>query len=480
MTNTISMKSSAKCGLDDALAAGLTLSDLEALVVDSVPGARDEQKAPRVAVVQSLADVEAKAIDWYWRGWLARSMLTIFGGYAGDGKSTICSALAATFSTGGLLPDGNRAPVVNSLFLSAEEDPQYALKPRLELHKANHGRVFTMRGTRDGDGPIKWADLKTDMPAIRAVVEQHRIGILWIDPISSYLPGTDRNSEGNIRDGLSGLQTLMEDTGVAVVGIAHVGKGDGTGRRAEQRLLGSTAFSALARCVWMLTNLPDEHQPESDPDNPADRRKVFGVAKANYSLFPQSLMFARPLDGPITWLGPSPVSIVEAFATKSEQGHKSRNAEEWLAERLAGGSQPSTTVEAAAKAAGISVASLKRARASLNVKSRKEATGEWVVSLPPRLTVLKSEGVQASGDSGHDKTLSALHNVSEPKGLTMSALNPFPEPRGKRMNQADPESIPDQPEESKGLKNPLRDQLSALHNEPMQPTGTDGIWRVEL
>jgi len=62
----------------------------------------------------------------------------------------------------------------------------------------------------------------------------------------------------------------------------------------------------------------------------------------------------------------------------------------------------------------------------------------------------------------------------------MNALNPFPEPRGKRVNQNEPESAPDQHEESKGFKNPLRDQLSALHNERWKPTGTDGIWREEL
>ncbi|MBA3274160.1 MAG: hypothetical protein H0T72_00080 [Chloroflexia bacterium] len=231
----------------------------------------------------------------------------------------------------------------------------------------------------------------------------------------------------------------------------------------------------------MLADAPDDHQPEPHEDGTRDTRRVLGVVKSNLAAKPQARWGIQPVDGPLRWLpDPSPVTVDECFYAPSDRGGKSRDAEDWLRERLAGGSQPSKAVETAAKDAGISVASLKRARASLNVKSRKEATGEWVVSLPPRLTVLKSEGVKASGDSGHDKTLSALHNVSELKGLTTNALNPFPQPRGKRVNQADPESIPDQPEESKGLKNPLRDQLSALHNEPMQPTGTDGIWRVEL
>jgi hypothetical protein len=341
-----------------------------------------EPTPSRRAVVQSLADIQARPIDWYWRGFLARSMLTIFGGYAGDGKSTICAALAAVFSTGGLLPDGTRAPRLNSLFLSAEEDPQYALKPRLTLHRADHSRIFTMRGTRLGDDETRWTNLKTDIPLIRAVVAAHEIGIIWIDPITSYLPGSDRNSEGDIRDGMSGLNRLMEDTGVAVVGVAHVGKGDGAGRRTEQRLLGSTAITALARTVWMMTNLPDEHQPDAEADTPADKRKVFGVVKANYAIPPPSLALVRPLDGPITWLGRSPISIAEAFDTRSEPGAKTRNAEDWLADRLAGGARPSREVETAAKDAGFSVATLRRAKAALNVTASRDRD-QWYWRLPP-------------------------------------------------------------------------------------------------
>lgn len=340
----------------------------------------------RRAVVESLANIEAKPIDWYWRGWLARMMLTIFGGYAGDGKSTICAALAAAFSRGALLPDGTRAPVLNSLFLSAEEDPQYALKPRLELHRADHARIFTMRGTRAGDDDdTRWTNLKTDIPLIRAVVDHHDIGVIWIDPINSYLPGSDRNSEGDIRDGLSGLNRLMEETGVAVVGVAHVGKGDGQGRRAEQRLLGSTAITALARTVWMMTNLPDEHQPEHDPDNPVDRHKVFGVVKANYSIPPRSLALTRPLDGPITWLGPSPIPIAEAFTAKPERGERTRDAEEWARNYLIGGSKESARLFADAKSTGLAEKTVRAALKQVGATSYQlsgKAHGGWYWRLP--------------------------------------------------------------------------------------------------
>jgi len=396
-------------------------------------------------------------------------MFALFGGYAGDGKSTICAYLAATFSTGGILPDGSCAPVVNSLFLSAEEDPECALKPRLILHHAEHTRVFAMQGTRGKDGKVRWANLAADIGAIGAAVRQHNIGILWIDPLSAYLPGTDRNSEGDMRDAMSDLQLLMKDTGVTVVGIAHIGKGDGKGRRPEQRLLGSTAFAALARTVWMLADLPDEHQPGTAPDNPADKRKVFGVVKANYAIKPQSLVMDRPLDGPLRWLGPSPVSIAEAFEPSGDKGGAVRDAAAWLAERLAGGSQPTRQVEAAATDAGISSAALRRARATLNVRARKERSGEWVLSLPP--------GINA-GKAG--ETVNALHNDSEPKTFTVNALRSFPEMQGKPPMRGIKDRPQEETQDGKAFTASIDGPLHALHNELLPPTGTEGRWEMEL
>jgi hypothetical protein len=397
---------------------------MNAVLTDPTPNL-DAPPPVRRAVVESLANIEAKPIDWYWRGWLARSMLTIFGGYAGDGKSTICAALAAAFSRGGVLPDGTRAPVLNSLFLSAEEDPQYALKPRLELHRADHARIFTMRGTRAGnDDDTRWTNLKTDIPLIRAVVDDHDIGVIWIDPMSSYLPGSDRNSEGDIRDGMSGLNRLMEETGVAVVGVAHVGKGDGQGRRAEQRLLGSTAITALARTVWMMTNLPEEHQPQHDLDDPVDMRKVFGVVKANYSIPPRSLALTRPLDGPIKWLGPSPIPIADAFTVKPERGEKTRDAEEWVRTYLIGSSKESARLFTDAKSAGLAEKTVRTALKQAGAKSFQlpgKAHGGWYwrlahgdeKSLCPNGQVTEATSDQETGRSDKSPIQESLSPDSE-------------------------------------------------------------------
>jgi hypothetical protein len=85
-------------------------------------------------------------------------------------------------------------------------------------------------------------------------------------------------------------------------------------------------------------------------------------------------MFARPLDGPIKFLGASPVTLDEAFAGESSTagGSKLDEAKTWLADYLKGGSKRATDVSAAAEAQGISPATLRRAKTGLSIETKKD------------------------------------------------------------------------------------------------------------
>ena len=43
-------------------------------------------------------------------------------------------------------------------------------------------------------------------------------------------------------------------------------------------------------------------------------RKMIGVAKSNHAVASMPRMFCRPLDGPLQWLGPSPLGMDEIYA----------------------------------------------------------------------------------------------------------------------------------------------------------------------
>jgi len=339
----------------------------------------------RRPVILRLSDVQSEAVQWIWPSWLAYGLLTILGGYGGDGKSTLLMSLVATLSRGGVLPDGKRAPVVKTLILSAEDDVQYAIRPRLEAHRADMDKVILLKGTDDGSGKVEWFNIRKHIEQMREVIETEDIGLVIIDPLSSYMPKSDRNSEGDVRDALMPLQVMMEETRVAVIGVMHVGKADSQ-RRASQRLIGSTAFTALPRSVWMVHDLPDEHQPENAGDDlTVGKRKAIGIVKSNYSIPPPALAFSRPLDGALTWHGPSPVGIEACFIDDSKKAApRTTEAVTWLSEFLKGGSKYANDVANAAEEEGISEGTLRIAKRKLKVEPYKEPGkgGRWLWKLP--------------------------------------------------------------------------------------------------
>lgn len=384
------LKDGSKCGLDDFLSLH-SVDELQQYIVQELPSdgasvassARDDDADQDRSLLRpkvfSMAEIEAKPIDWLWPNWLPKGMLTLLGGYAGDGKSTISTSLAATLSTGGVLPDGTKSPRTNTLFLVAEDDVSHVVKPRLQVHGADMDRIHVLQAVEASDGEEHSLSLRSHIPLLRQVVIEREIGLVVIDPLSSYLANGDRNSEGDVRDTLGPLVKLMEETGCAVIGIMHIGKNDGQAK-AYQKLMGSTAFTALARSVWMVNNLPDEYQAEGEPT-----RKMLGVAKSNYAVAPLPVQYYRPLDGALEFLGPSPISLDQAFSwkPKSEKAEtETDRAEEWLLSFMDGKRVLASEVEAAAKAEGIRRGTLNNAKRNLQMKSVKEQDRwYWMPSL---------------------------------------------------------------------------------------------------
>ena len=368
-----------KCGLDDWFALGKTRDELMGHIHESLDDGTKTDAPDTVARADiiRLDEVEAKPIDWLWPNWLPRGMLTLLGGYAGDGKSTLTMSLAAALSTGSTLPDGHTAPHTNTLLLAAEDDLAHVVKPRLQAHDADMTRLSFLRGVVDGAEPTRGFNLRRDIALLRSLITEHQIGLVVIDPLSSYLSSSDRNNEGEVRDTLGPLVQMAEDTGVAIIGIMHIGKAEGRAR-AMQNLMGSTAFSALARCIWMVNELPEEFQ---FPDQP--RRKMLGVVKSNYAVAPRPISFSRPLDGALEFHGDSPVTIEDSFAWKKKpveaDARVSRvdEAETWLLDYLDGTPKPSKPLMEAAALADIGEYSLMSAKTRLGVLSRRENSG-WV------------------------------------------------------------------------------------------------------
>lgn len=370
----------AKGDAADFVARGGTAADVLAMVAAAQPfeAPTKEQVAASVAgsrlVVTSLADVTSTPIDWIWPKWLARGKVHILGGHAGDGKSTLLAALAAALSTGGALPDGTIAPVARTLFLLAEDALDDTLKPRLDLHGANHNHIFAIQGVKNEQGNDLAFDLADHLPLLEAEIIARQIDVVVIDPLTSFMPGSDRNSEGAVRDLLTPLGYLAERTGVAVVCVMHVGKSNDPGRRVVQKLIGATAFGAIARVVWVVAPVPNSDD---------DARRVLGVVKSNLAAKPEPLEWSRAEDEPIEWYGLSDYDPEDDF--RGAPAAPKEEAAAFVTELLKGGSVAANTVFRRAGDQGISGRTLRRAARDLGVekfKSPGSRNGGWYWKLP--------------------------------------------------------------------------------------------------
>lgn len=210
----------------------------------------------RAHAVQA-SSIKPQAIRWLWPGWLAQGKLHILAGAGGTGKTTLLLGLIAAITTAGRWPDGEvcREPG-NALIWSSEDDPSDTLVPRLIAAGADMNRVYILQGRINGEGVREPFDPSSDIDLLRATAEEiGGISLLMLDPVVSAVKG-DMHKANDVRRGLQGVVDFAEQNLCAVVGISHFAKG-GAGSSPADRVIGSQAFSALARTVLVAAKQED-------------------------------------------------------------------------------------------------------------------------------------------------------------------------------------------------------------------------------
>jgi len=316
-------------------------------------------------------------IAWLWREWLALGKLHLLAGAPGQGKTTLAIAFAATVTSGGCWPDGTRCAPGNVLIWSGEDDPADTLLPRLIAAGGDRSRVHFVNGTRI-NGELQPFDPARDMNALQAQAEQlGDVRLIIVDPIVSAVTG-DSHKNTETRRALQPLVDLAANMNAALLGITHFSKG-GQGGDPSQRVLGSVAFTAVARVVLVAAKVKSE-------DGEQDRR-ILARSKSNIGPddggYEYQLEQAEPLPGIqasyVTWGTSVEGSARELLSDPNEQDGEDKSALDsaidFLREVLKDGLTPCKKIQAEGKDAGISWASIRRAADSLEVIKTKGAMG---------------------------------------------------------------------------------------------------------
>lgn len=214
---------------------------------------------PRDKVILTCGtDLTPEPYRWLWQYWLAMGKLHILAGAPGQGKTTIALAMAATITIGGRWPDGSRCAPGNVLIWSGEDDPADTLVPRLMAAGADRARCYFIEGARR-DGEVVPFDPARDLGQLLEAIEKiGGISLLVIDPVVSAVTG-DTHKNGEVRRALQPLVDLAAKCDCAVLGITHFAKG-GQGTDPSQRVVGSVAFTAVARVVMVAAKVKGDEE----------------------------------------------------------------------------------------------------------------------------------------------------------------------------------------------------------------------------
>lgn len=345
------------------------------------------------------SELTPEPVRWLWPNWLALGKFHILAGAPGQGKTTIAMSMLATVTIGGRWPDGTRCEAGNVLIFSGEDDFSDTLLPRLLAAGADRARCFFIKATCI-NGEVQPFDPAQDLARLLEAIKQiGGIKLLVVDPVVSAVTG-DSHKNTEVRRALQPLVDLAAACDCALLGITHFSKG-GQGSDPSQRVIGSVAFTAVARVVMVAAKVKSEDGQDTrilarskSNIGPDDGGFQYHLEQAEVDAFPgieaARIAWGKSVDGNASQLLTDPN---EGNAADDEEECSARDsAEDFLKELLKDGPAPTKHVEAEAKAAGIAWRTVRRASDALAVKKQK-ANGGWYWSLPG-ISNLSSQLVQ--------------------------------------------------------------------------------------
>ena len=361
---------------------------------DTEPFDRRPDQRPRSRLISRRGDeITPAPIDWLWPGRIARGTLTVLAGHPGTGKSQVTSAIVATVTRAGQWPvDRTRAPEGSAVILSAEDDAANTIMPRLIAAGADVSRVHIVVAAQligsDGTPALRGVDLGRDIAALEALLESiDDVALIVIDPITAYLGRTDSHVNADVRGLLMPLTQLAELYGAAIIAVTHLRKSADS--EALLAVSGSLGFVAASRATYLVVK--DVADPGRQLCLPVKNNLGPDLPGLAYRIVPSEIPNGIATSR-IEW-EPEPVTMTAnaALVARTDHADEQRGerdaAAEWLRDLLGDGPVSTRDVQAEARAAGHSWATIRRAKDVIGVRVQRDGFGKggaWRWTLPAK------------------------------------------------------------------------------------------------
>ena len=224
-------------------------------------------------IILRASEVTPKRMEWLWPGRIPLGKLVAFAGPGGIGKTMVLMDLVARITRGAEWPfaKGECANQGQCLYLSAEDEPDDTLVPRLIQCKADLSKVcFLKNAVLDY---FTMADMKTLDRALRECGGDVRLAVF--DPPTSFVGAVDDHKNAELRQLFGPLKSWAAKNKITIIFNTHINKST-SNPDAAGRVIGSVAWVNAPRAAYLFTR---------DADDPT-RRLV--------SLFKQNLGPERP------------------------------------------------------------------------------------------------------------------------------------------------------------------------------------------
>jgi hypothetical protein len=370
-------------------------------VSDAIAALPTEAEASWELDVVTLADIQPERKDYLWYPLLPRRAPVVLDGDPGVGKSALVIRLIAHLTTGTAFPalfptehlEQGFAPR-HVCLLTYEDDPASTILPRVSIHGGNPALVHLLQGKKNSQSELQPLTMQ-DILMLEEALARFNPALLVFDPIQSFLgPHVDMNDAGSTRPVLDPISALCRRHDCTPLYIRHTGKSSHA--KAMHAGLGSIDIMANMRCGLALYDDPEHPQRRILAQTKTNGRRapslqcLLSTATHDYLLDDGEILTVE--DVRLDWDGLSTLTAADLNAqqwvqprTDEEEQSALEQARAFLRELLKGGAEvPYPEVMQAVKEAGVTTATLKRAKALEHVTVRKQGGSgtPWLWRLP--------------------------------------------------------------------------------------------------
>jgi len=348
-----------------------------------------------------LGTVKPQKVRWLWRGYIPRGKITLIDGDPGTGKSTLALDIAARVTTGRSWPDGARGGQGgNVLLMTAEEALADTVAPRILLAGGLPEKVAVLTHIPAVEGaPERLPGLPADVPYISHLVRKHKVRLLIVDVLASYLGGgggsVNSHQDSDVRRALYPVSVMAEQTGTAVLLLRHLNKAAALSNPLY-RGGGSIGITGQARAVYLAAIDPDDQAPDVNA-----RRRIFCPVKNNCGPLMPPLAYSlagEPDDvARIEWHGGSAHTAEQLLGIPLDEDEREdrEQVSGWVQDYLfhQGGTATFGDILAASRKHGIAERTLRRSRKRAGVTFRRagwQGGTIWVLN-PDAMTTMQEE-----------------------------------------------------------------------------------------